>query len=404
MTLLLLYATPDALLFQLRKDRIVAAGKYSRLNRADGVFEIQRAGEEPYSESTGNIDHRAALRKLVEYLQRNRHILAIDDILAVVHRIPHGGRAFGTTMRLNHDTAERLERLLRAHRSLPVVANVVRAALHQLPHAQHIGVVETGIYRDLPSEHHAFAAHPDMRRAFERNAQLGDGALHEAAYQAALRLIKAPRPLRAVSVRIDASVSVTALHAGRALATGIGASANIPGLTGSGAVDPSALLTTAEALDTETWRVAELLAERSGLAAMTGKSSYAEIETGARAGDARCIEALAIFSYRIAFTVAGMTAAIGVPELLVFSGDGASHLLIEDICRRLPDVRLRAGKHHHNSVLSAPRSRTAVVWIEQSLDDALCALAQPLITRPTVSAKTTPHKPKKSRKHKRSRA
>jgi acetate kinase len=381
-------------LFQLRKDRIVAAGKYSRLNRADGVFEIQRAGEEPYSESTGNIDHRVALRKLVEYLQRNRHILAIDDILAVVHRIPHGGRAFGTTMRLNHDTAARLERLLRAHRSLPAAAQIARAALNQLPNAHHIGVVETGIYRDLPLEHHSLAAHPDLRRAFD-DALRGDGMIHEAAYQAALRIVKADHPFRAVSVHVGPTVSVTALHAGRAVATGLGASASIPGLTGSGAIDPAALLSAAEALDTETWRVAELLAERSGIAAMTGKKTYAEIEAGARAGDARCVEALAVLSYRIAFVVAGMTAAIGVPEMLVFSGEGASFILIEDICRRLPSVQLGA-KRSANTMLSSPRSQTRVAWVEQTSDEAMLELARPFL--PKRGVLTSKKKPAKKAK------
>ena len=361
MIILLLYATPDTLHFQIRKGRIMAAGKYGRLGTPGAFFEIQRAGEEPYSESTGRIDHRAALRRLVDYLQRNRHILSIDDIIAVVHRIPRGGRAFGASVRLDHGAASRLDGILRAHPA----SLTVRAALHQLPNARHIGIVATGIYRDVPEEHCAPAVHPDLRRAFGAGE---DGIWHEAAYQEALALLKARRAPRAVSVHISDRVTVTALLAGRAIAS----SASM-GLRSAGMVDPETMLAVAERLDTETWRVAELLSERSGLAAMTGKDGYAQIEVGARAGDARCVEALAIFAYRIAFVVAGMTAAIGAPELIVFSGDGASWTIIEEVCRRLPGVRLRKRRP---GVLSAPRS-PAVVWVDQSLDEALLRLARP---------------------------
>ncbi len=379
MTILLLYATPDTLHFQLRKDRVVAAGKYGRLGTAGAFFEIQRAGEEPYTESTGVIDHRVALRRLVEYLQRNQHILAIDNILAVIHRIPQGGRAFGTSVRLDHAAAARLEGILRAHHALPAIAQVVRAALSQLPNAHHVGVVGSGIYQYIPDAHHALAAPPVLRRSFAHTPGGEDGLWHEAAYQAALEILGVKRPLRAVSIHIDQQVTVTALRAGRALATtsGVGATASIPGLRSSGAIAPDATLSIAEALDTETWRVAELLAERSGLAGMTGKSSYAQIEAAARAGDARCVEALMLLSYRIAFVTAGMSAAIGTPELLVFSGDGASWTIVEETCRRLPGVSLRAGKAKPGAVLSAPGSRTAVVWVEHTLDEALVLLARP---------------------------
>ena len=403
MTILLLYATPDTLHFQVRKDRVVAAGKYGRLGTAGAFFEIQRAGEEPYTESTGAIDHRAALRRLVEYLQRNQHILAIDDILAVIHRIPQGGRSFGTSVRLDHAAAARLEAMLRAHHALPAIAQVVRAALNQLPNAHHVGVVGSGIYQYLPDAHHTLATSPELRKSFAHAVGGEDGLWHEAAYQAALELVGAKRPLRAVSIHIEDQVTVTALRAGRALATtsGVGATASIPGLHSAGAVAPDTALSIAEALDTETWRVAELLAERSGLAGMTGRSSYAQIEVAARAGDAACIEALMLLAYRIAFVTAGMSAAIGAPELIVFSGDGASWTIIEETCRRLPGVNLRAGKAKPGAIVSAPGSRAAVVWVEHTLDEALVRLAAPHL--PTgvgrVRRKTTSSQRREVPKH-----
>lgn len=110
----------------------------------------------------------------------------------------------------------------------------------------------------------------------------------------------------------------------------------LPGLHTAGALPPSVPLAFVERLHRDPRVIGRYFDLRSGIGAMAGgKSSYSEITDGATAHDRSCLRALSFLSRKVAASVAGIVPDIGGVDLIVFSGEGSSWMVREDICRRL---------------------------------------------------------------------
>jgi acetate kinase len=347
---------------------VFAQGGVSRIGGA-AYFEVV-TDSEPYSESVRHLNHRHALRAIIDYLQRNAIINSLSDIEVVIHCIAHGGEMFRHTKLLHHEDAQRLHGISYLSPDLPANVVTLRAAMSQLSRAKHVGVFDTSFTALMPAEAAHYALPSIATQRFHIRRYGYQGILHQEAYLRASALLKRPR--RVVSAHIGADVSITAIRDGVAVetSTGFTAAEGLPGLTRAGSIDPRIPLHFAAHLRLTPQQVDKLLNVKSGLASMTGKPSYDAIMAGARAKDKACIEALLHLSYRIAQSVAGMSAAIGGIDVIVFSGEGASWAVIEEVCSRLSHMGVKLGKRKAAGVISKPGS-VKVVLVRIREDDAL---------------------------------
>jgi acetate kinase len=375
-----LIATQTALRFQLlRGERVVGQGGFYRLGMHDTYFEIT-TGEEPYSEAVHLHTHREALRSLIDHLHRNSHLTALREIDTVVHRMAHGGSHFTQSIIASRDDLHRLQACAHLSPDMPACLTTLQAALSQLPALQ-ICAFDTAFTSTLP----AIASEYAVPRGFARNFGLrrwgAQGLLHEGAYTEALLHLR-KKPQRVVSVIIDDIVSVVAIREGVVVesSTGFTSAEGLPGLHRTGSLDPRIPLYIAAHEELSPQQSDKLLSQHCGIAAMTERASYAEILQGAKEKDVACADALMMLCYRIAQTVAGMSAALGSIDALVFSGEGAFFQIIEEICRRLPVFGVRLAKRS-GAVLSSPHSAVGVVKVEVSEFEQLQRIKKSVLER-----------------------
>ena len=242
----------------------------------------------------------------------------VRQVDAVGHRIVHGGARFRDPILLAPDVKEEIAELsvLAPLHNGPAL-EAIDAAQQALPDVPHVAVFDTAFHATLPDEATTYAV-PERWRNEWGVRRYG---FHGLSVQWSAERVPLPR---LVVCHLGGGCSVTAVSGGRSVETTMGFSPleGVPMATRSGSVDPGALLyllregkLTVEELD-------HALEHESGLAALGGF----EDPLG-----------LAVYTHRIAAAVAGMAAALGGIDALIFTAGVGENVpaVRNEVCRRL---------------------------------------------------------------------
>jgi acetate kinase len=266
-------------------------------------------------------EHEEAVASLAEDL---------DGVVAVGHRVVHGGARFREPVLVDDDVERELDALIELAplHNEPAVKGI-RDARAALPDVPHVAVFDTAFHATLPPEAATYALPERLRVEFGIRRY----GFHGLSVQWAAECVPVAR---LVVCHLGGGCSVTAVRDGRSVDTSMGFTPleGVPMATRSGSVDPGALLH----LLRHGLAVDELeheLEHASGLLGLSGISDAVEQleRSGVPAGEF----ALEIFAYRVATTVGAMAAALDGLDALVFTAGVGEHSarVRERVCARL---------------------------------------------------------------------
>lgn len=289
-----------------------------------------------------------ALRTLDAVLQSEAAELRI---VAVAHRIVHGGDRYSRSQLLTDDVLAYLESLSPlAPLHQPHNLAGVRAFQRIHPDLPQVGCFDTAFHATLPEVERMFALPKVLRDAGIRRY-----GFHGLSYQYVSRLLleRSPRAAgRMLIAHLGNGASACALQGGRSVATTMGFSA-LDGLmmgTRIGAIDPGVLLHllregwTADQLET-------LLYRESGLRGVSGISADMRTLKSSDSSDAAL--AISLFVHRLVRECGALAACLGGLDVLAFT----------------------AGIGEHDAAL---RSRTcnALAWLGVRIDESANAAVE----------------------------
>jgi acetate kinase len=264
------------------------------------------------------MDHEEALRFLLEWTRSSP--LAGRRLLAVGHRVVHGGRRFRQPVRVDDTVLEALDALVPLaplHQPHNVAAIRLLRALD--PGLPQVACFDTAFHCTQPALARVFAL---PRRYLDEGVERY--GFHGLSYEyVASRLADVdPRARvgRTVIAHLGNGASLCALREGRSIATTMGFTAldGLPMGTRSGALDPGVLLYLMRRHGLDEGQLEDLLYHRSGLLGVSGISG--DVRELLASGDPRAAEALELFVYRIGRELGSLAAALGGLDALVFTG------------------------------------------------------------------------------------
>jgi len=296
--------------------RVKLAGQISGLNGAPRMRASAQGVTLADESWAGEADLHAVLERLFDWLATERRAAGI---VAVGHRIVHGGRDFRQPRVLSEEVLSRLEDLSSlAPLHQPFNLRGVQIAARRLPDALQIGVFDTAFHADQPEAARLYALPRDL---------IDEGVLaygfHGLSYDyiaGVLRQRDGPRAGgRAIVLHLGSGVSLCAMDRGRSVATTMGFSAleGPPMSTRSGSVDPGVILYMLQAKGMSPAAVSDLLYQRSGLLGLSGLSG--DMVTLLASGAPHARQALEVYVYRIAREIGSLAAALGGLDTLVFT-------------------------------------------------------------------------------------
>jgi acetate kinase len=338
---LVLNAGSSSLKFELieggaQPRRRLAAGSYAATD-ASGVF--RWGGPAAAAMPTATTLGEAAAHALAWLADRGAHgadLLAGID--ASAHRIVHGGARFRETTRLDDAALAALAELsplapLHNPPALEVVAAVRRVLGGDRPL---IGVFDTAYYAGLPEAAYRYAVPADWGERLGVRRFGFHGIAHRYLCQQVRELHgDTAGTLRIISLQLGRGCSVTASRGASPVATSMGFTP-LEGLvmgTRSGDIDAGAVLYVMEREGLSPAAMRELLNQKSGLLALSGRTAdMRELLGLERAGDPAASLAVEVFCRRARHYVGAYLAELGGADAIVFGGG---------IGENCPDVRRR---------------------------------------------------------------
>jgi acetate kinase len=266
--------------------------------------------------------HRVALERLLQWLDQHDDGL---NLLAVGHRIVHGGEAFVEPVRLDEETVSALAALTPlAPLHQPHNLAAVREITEINPTLPQVACFDTAFHAHQPPVAQAFAL---PRAITERGVRRYGfhGLSYEYIASVLPTLLADSAYGRVVVAHLGNGASMCALHAGRSVATSMGFTAldGLPMGTRCGALDAGVVLYLIDELGMDIDRVTDMLYQESGLLGVSGISH--DMQTLLASDDPRAAEAIDLFVYRIRRELGALVAVLGGLDALVLTGGIGEH-------------------------------------------------------------------------------
>jgi acetate kinase len=303
--------------YEQTKDLVLLhSGQVSGIGGATRIRAVangQTPVDEAWPDAPGLED---ALPRVFTWLAEHRWT---DDVVAVGHRIVHGGRDFLGPTQLTSAVIARLAELgSLAPLHQPFNLRGVEIAAQRLPGVLQVGVFDTSFHAQQPEVARLYALPRDL---IEQGViAYGFHGLSYAYISGVLCAQEGPKAGgRCIVLHLGSGVSLCALDQGRSVATTMGFSAleGPPMSTRSGSLDPGVVLHLIQDRAMSVTEVTDLLYNRSGLLGLSGLSGDMVTLLASDEPDAK--QALDVYVYRIAREIGSLAAALGGLDTLVFT-------------------------------------------------------------------------------------
>ncbi|MEY3288965.1 MAG: hypothetical protein RLZZ419_1207 [Pseudomonadota bacterium] len=289
-------------------------------------------------------DHTGAITVILAWLQA---YLANGTLLAVGHRVVHGGQYYSAPVLIDASVLAELETLVPlAPLHQPHNLAAIRALFETMPSMPQVACFDTAFHRTQP----AVAQHFAIPRHFTDEGIRHYG-FHGLSYEYIASVLPTINPsfaeARIIIAHLGSGASLCALYKSNSIATTMGFSP-LDGLvmgTRCGSIDPGILLYLMDHHNMDARALEQLLYHQSGLLGVSGISN--DMRVLLASDDPHALEAIALFVYRIGREIGSLAAALGGLDALIFTGGIGEH-----------SAAIRAKVCHH------------AAWLGLQLDDA----------------------------------
>ena len=289
----------------------------SGVSRASGS--VEQIGEG--SSSVAN--HDAALHRAFDMLAQDGIDLKSCGLVAVGHRVVHGGNKFHRPTLLDDAVVAELEELseLAPLHNLPAVKGI-EVARKLLPDVPHIAVFDTAFFHDLPPAAATYAIDCELAEQWQIRRYGFHGTSHRyVSEQAAAFLDRPLNSLNQIVLHLGNGASASAIAGGRPVDTSMGLTP-LEGLvmgTRSGDIDPSVVSYLWRAAKMGVAEIESMLNQRSGVLGLAGERDFRRLHEMIESGNSSAQLAYDVFIHRLRRYIGAYLAVLGHTDVISFT-------------------------------------------------------------------------------------
>jgi acetate kinase len=273
-------------------------------------------------------DHDAALRTVMGNVDRG-------GLVAIGHRVVHGGGRFSAPTLIDDDVVTAVEQLVPlAPLHNPANLAGIQVARKLLPDVPQVAVFDTAFHRTLPPAAATYAIDAAVAARQDIHRYGFHGTSH--AYVSRRTAVLLDRPVDEVNVitlHLGNGASACAVEGGRSVATSMGLSP-LEGLvmgTRSGDIDPTVVFHLHRHAGLDLDQIEDLLNHRGGLVGLCGANDMREVLQRRGAGDPAATLAFDVYCRRIRGYVGAYYALLGRVDAVTFTaGVGENAATVRD--------------------------------------------------------------------------
>mmetsp|Transcript_14906 Transcript_14906/g.41291 ORF Transcript_14906/g.41291 Transcript_14906/m.41291 type:complete len:422 (-) Transcript_14906:265-1530(-) len=309
----------------------------------------------------GGLSHKDALSHIIAYLEKRG---MLKDLVAVGHRVVHGGAAFSDSVIIDDENL----RLIQSVSNLAPLHNPhnltgIHAIRSLKPDIANVAVFDTSFHATLPERASTYPIPAEYRELGMRKYGFHGTSVNFVTQKAEsiLQNLQTQRDgdFQLIVCHLGNGASITSVSSGKSVETSMGFTP-LAGLmmgTRCGSVDPSLVNFACHALNKDVDEVLNDFNKNSGLKGMNkdGINDMRELLSRSERGDAECALAVDMFVYRLSQQIASSMIALAAPlDALIFTAGIGEHSA--EIRRRtvkqlgviIPGARLDEGRNYDN--------------------------------------------------------
>jgi acetate kinase len=321
-----------------------------------------------------NLGHDNAIAFLLDWLRAHA---GEAKLLAVGHRVVHGGDRYSAPVRIDAKVMSELEAFIPlAPLHQPHNLAAIRSIEARKPDVPQIACFDTAFHHTQPAVATRYALPPDITSQGVRRYGF-HGLSYEFIASALPQYSERAARGKTVVLNIGNGASMTALDSSKSIASTMGFTA-VEGLvmgTRSGTLDPGVVLWMMQQAHMDAHAIETLLYKRSGLLGVSGISS--DMRALLASDEAAAAEAVDLFCYRISRELGSLTAALGGLDAIVFTagiGEYAAPVR-ERVCRAAAwlGVSLDADANAKHGPLISTAESAVEAWVIPTNEELMIA-------------------------------
>jgi len=323
----------------------------------DGI--VERIGEGPIA------DHEAALRAAFDTLANDGHVLDELGLVAVGHRVVHGGPDLYQPTIVDDEliaTLETLSPLAPLHN--PPALLGIEVARRVLPDLPHVAVFDTAFFHDLPPAAATYAIDRDVAAQWHIRRYGFHGTSHQYVSEQAAEYLQAPlESLSQIVLHLGNGASASAIVGGRPLDTSMELTP-MEGLvmgTRSGDVDPGIIMYLWRTAGMSVEDIESMLNRHSGVSGLSGDIDFRLLHKRIESGDEAAQLAYDVYIHRLRKYIGAYLALLGSTDVITFTaGVGENDAAVRhDALSGLAPLGIELDEHLNASPAKGPRRISA---------------------------------------------
>ncbi len=313
-------------LYNWKKQELITKGIVERIGIGGSFITHEEPGKEIYKVEYDCPDHKVALELIVHTLTDPKVgvIKDLSSILAVGHRVVHGGEKFKRSVKITDEVLEAIkgvQDLAPLHNPHNIAG--IEAAMALMPNILHVAVFDTAFHQTMPPYAYLYPVPYEWYPMYGVRRYGFHGTSHlYVSRRAAVLLRKKSSQVNLITMHIGNGVSITAVKGGISVDTSMGLTPLEGAVMGTrcGDIDPAIILFMIEKEGYMAPEIDRILNKKSGLLGITGKfMDRRDIEAAAASGDERCRLANEIEAYRLKKYIGAYMAVLGKVDAIVFT-------------------------------------------------------------------------------------
>ncbi|NVO09579.1 MAG: acetate kinase [Bacteroidales bacterium] len=307
--------------------KLLAKGIVERVGLADGILTHKPEGKEKYEVFEPIPDHNVGINLILDTLVDKQHgvISSINDIVAVGHRVAHGGEFFTESSLINERVKSEIEKCIElAPLHNPANLKGILSMEKLLPGVPQVAVFDTSFHQTMPNFSYLYAIPYEYYDKYKIRRYGFHGTSHKFVAQKACRILGMDfNSCKIITCHLGNGASIAAIKNGKSVDTSMGFTP-VEGLimgTRSGDVDPGVLLFLAEKENLSIKQVNDVINKKSGVQGISGLSSdMRDLENASAEGNERAQLAIDMYYYRVKKYVGAYAAVMDGVDLIIFTG------------------------------------------------------------------------------------
>ena len=365
---------------------VLAKGICERIG-IDGRLVYQKAGLDKEITDADMPTHKQAIQMVLDALvnEKTGALKSLKEIDAVGHRIVHGGEKFTKSTIITDEvlkTVEECNELAPLHNPANIIG--VNACKELMPDVPMVGVFDTAFHQTMPAKAYLYGIPYEYYEKYKIRRYGFHGTSHSYVSKKLAEYTGLDyNNSKLIVAHLGGGASISAVLNGECVDTSMGLTP-LEGIvmgTRSGDIDPSIIEFIADKENLSIKEILDILNKKSGVQGMSRVSSdFRDLEVAYYEGNELAINAVEVFSYKVAKYIGSYVAAMnGVDAIAFTAGIGENtNFVREKIVNYLGYLGITLDKETNDKTrgveayISTPDSKVKVCVIPTDEELAIC--------------------------------